>query len=380
MNVKRRENKFAYLQLKKKLYVRLIGIVIVAFLLIAAFYLLIWHRRGGDWAVAFMQRVLKLRPEQAYAVYQYGFRNFSGIIWLAAVTLVFAVLLRTILRWFSHYFYTVNQGIDALLSQEQEILLPPEMSAIQGKLNAVKAELTRRAMAAELANQRKNELVMYLAHDIRTPLTSVIGYLSLMAEAPEMPLKQRARYTHIALSKANRLEKMLQEFFEITHYHLQTLSIEKQTIDLYTMLMQIADEFSPILAQTGNTVTLRADESIAVSGDPDRLARVFHNILKNAAGYSFPNTEIVIAAAQEDGETVVSFTNQGETIPKEKLPRLFEKFYRADEARATQSGGTGLGLAIAKEIVTLHGGRICAESQQGVTTFTVRLPSPSGEE
>lgn len=373
--MKNKNSGYEYLRLKKKLYLRLIGITAVSFLIIFALYILIWRGRGGDRVVAALQNILDMPYDKAYYIYQYGFRNFSEIIWLAAVLIVFIVLMRVILRWFSKYFDMTNHGIDALLSDDEKIELPPEMSETERKLSAVKSELKQRALAAELANRRKNELVMYLAHDIRTPLTSVIGYLSLMSEVPDMPAEQRAKYVNISLEKANRLDKMLDEFFEITRYNLQNIDIEKKQIDLYYMLMQICDELSPVLSANGNTAAVDADENITICGDPDKLARVFNNFLKNAAAYSFPDTEIIVSALQNDRETVISFKNNGRTIPKDKLPLLFEKFYRSDDSRASNTGGAGLGLAIAKEIAALHGGTIDVESENETTTFTVRIPT-----
>ncbi|UUZ95061.1 HAMP domain-containing histidine kinase [Paenibacillus sp. P25] len=217
-------------------------------------------------------------------------------------------------------------------------------------------------------------MVVYLAHDIRTPLTSIIGYLSLLDEAPDMPMEQRAKYTRITLDKAYRLEKQINEFFEITRYNLQQIKLEKETIDLYYMLVQMTDEFYPILSEKGNTAVLHADENLTVYGDPVKLARVFNNILKNAAAYSFPNTEIDIFAEETKGYIKIVFQNQGNTIPPDKLAAIFEKFYRLDEARTAGTGGSGLGLSIAKEIVTLHGGTIVAQSKDNTVAFTVSLP------
>ncbi len=140
------------------------------------------------------------------------------------------------------------------------------------------------------------------------------------------------------------------------------------------MLVQMMDEFYPILSAKGNTATLQANESLTAYGDPVKLARVFNNILKNAAAYSTPNTEILISAKQEGGRVIVSIQNHGPTIPAEKLAAIFEKFYRMDEARTSNTGGAGLGLAIAKEIVLAHGGTITAQSINEITTFTVTVP------
>ena len=197
-----------------------------------------------------------------------------------------------IFRWVTGYFREVNQGIESLLADdEKQIQLSPEMLPFERKLNSVKQTLAERKMETALAEQRKDELVMYLAHDIRTPLTSVIGYLNLLEEDPNMPPEQRAARVHIALEKAYRLETMVNEFFEITKYKSQKITLSKETIDLYYMLVQLSDELSPVLAPRGNTVTLHLDENLTIEADPEKLARIFNNILKNAASYSFPHTK-----------------------------------------------------------------------------------------
>ena len=280
-----------------------------------------------------------------------------------------------IFRWVTGYFREVNQGIESLLSDdEKQIQLSPEMLPFERKLNSVKQTLAERKMETALAEQRKDELVMYLAHDIRTPLTSVIGYLNLLEEDPNMPPEQRAARVHMVLEKAYRLETMVNEFFEITKYKSQKITLSKETIDLYYMLVQLSDELSPVLAPRGNTVTLHLDENLTIEADPEKLARVFNNILKNAASYSFPHTEIVISAEKLEHEVIIRFQNSGEDIPNEALASLFNKFYRVDQSRSSDTGGTGLGLAIAKEIVTLHGGAISASSKNHMVTFTVSLP------
>lgn len=252
--------------------------------------------------------------------------------------------------------------------------LPIAYAEIAVELSKVKTAMLQKEQALQNEASRKNDLVAYLAHDLKTPLTSVIGYLSLLVESQDMPEEQRAKFAHVALDKAYRLEGLVNEFFEITRFNLQEIKLQKENIDLYYMLVQMMDEFYPILSAKGNTATLQADESLTAYGDSVKLARVFNNILKNAAAYSTPNTEILIRAKQEEGRVIVSIQNHGPTIPAERLASIFEKFYRMDEARTSNTGGAGLGLAIAKEIVLAHGGTITAQSINEITTFTVSLP------
>ena len=373
----RKENS-DYEQLKNKLLMRFLCLGVIAMIIICAFYAFIWQGRGSEWVVSVFQRLFHIDYAYAVFVYQQTFRNYMEVIWIGAVAAVFFVLLRIVLNWFAGYFDLINQGIAAILDEGQDIRLPAEMAATERKLNAVKAELRQRTVEAQLAEQRKNDLVMYLAHDIRTPLTSVIGYLSLLEEAPDMPVELKAKYVHITLEKAYRLEQMVNEFFEITRYNLQQICITKESIDLYYMLVQLTDELSPILAEKGNGTVLQADENLRILGDPDKLARVFHNILKNAAAYSYPGTDILISAEEKQGAVVIRFQNKGKTIPQEKLRSIFERFYRLDEARTSNTGGAGLGLAIAKEIVTAHGGTIRAESEKETVTFMIALPDYVG--
>lgn len=347
----------------------------VSVAVVVGLYLFVWKRRMGDWIVWLLQTLFNMRSEDAFYYYSSLFRGNKELFFAAAVLLIFTILLLRLFRWVTSYFSEVNQGIEALLADDgKQIQLSPEMLPFERKLNTVKRTLAEQKAETALAEQRKDELVMYLAHDIRTPLTSVIGYLSLLEEEPDMPAEQQAKRVHIALEKAYRLETMINEFFEITRYNSQQITLAKDTIDLYYLLVQLSDELSPIFAPHGNTVALRLDEDLMVDGDAEKLVRVFSNILKNAASYSYPNTEIVISAEKTDQEVIIQFQNSGETIPEEELASLFDKFYRQDKARSSDTGGTGLGLAIAKEIVTLHKGTIHAASADHTVTFTICLP------
>ncbi len=245
---------------------------------------------------------------------------------------------------------------------------------IEDSLNQIKRTALKNEQAAKEAEQRKNDLVVNLAHDIRTPLASVIGYLSLLEEAADMPGEQRVKYIGITLEKAYRLEQLIEEFFEITRFNLSSVVLNKGKINLSYMLAQIADEFYPMLAPGEKQVTVHAPEELILWGDADKLSRVFNNILKNAVAYSYDKSIIEITADTGKGEVILQFVNSGDPIPVQKLETIFERFYRLDASRSSKTGGVGLGLAIAKEIVTAHGGTISAQSEGDKTTFTVVLP------
>ena len=281
--------------------------------------------------------------------------------------------------------------INDFMLHDREALevFPAEYVEVSLQMVEIKAAMQRQEQLQKEEAGRKNDLITYLAHDLKTPLTSVIGYLSLLDEAQDMPREQKAKYIHITLDKAHRLEKLINEFFEITRYNLQQIILEKEMVDLHFMLIQLTDEFYPILSAHGNTVRLDlqswqgepsdgeltdSEEGITVYADGEKLARVFNNILKNAVAYSYPDTEIQVRCIAVSDRVYIIFSNKGKTIPAQKLNAIFEKFFRLDEARSTNNGGAGLGLAIARDIVTLHGGSITADSVDEVTTFTVELP------
>ena len=219
-----------------------------------------------------------------------------------------------------------------------------------------------------------SEIIMYLAHDIRTPLTTVIGYLSLLHEAPDMPEQRREKYVKVALNKAERLEKLINELFEITKYNAHTVIIKKETVDLHCLIAQVIDEIYPTLSANGNTAVFTAEDNLSVNADPEKLARVFSNLLRNAASYSYPQTEITISAKRLEHDIQITFENHGKTIPQEQLNSIFEKFNRLDDARLSNTGGAGLGLSIAEEIIHLHGGKITASSQNETIDFVITLP------
>ena len=221
--------------------------------------------------------------------------------------------------------------------------------------------------------QKKNDLVVYLAHDLKTPLTSMIGYLSLLEEMKDMPLKQKEKYIGIALEKSYRLEDLINELFDIARFNSETIVLEKEEIHLRRMLEQLIDDFYPILKENQKKIELKMDKNSILYGDSDKLARVFGNLIQNACFYSTDDL-ITIKVTEKNNFIHITFTNKGKQISKEKCKRLFEKFYRADSSRTTKTGGSGLGLAISKEIVELHGGNISITSDEIYTKFYVELP------
>lgn len=317
---------------------------------------------------------IKLQPSVIYYVLKALMRYESIIIpgaWFFIVLLIIYIYWRKTVGFIEDI---ADASMSLVKPDDEDIRLPEELRDIEDRMNQIKRMALQNARDAREAEQRKNDLVVNLAHDIRTPLSSVIGYLSLLNEAPDMPLEQRKKYTGITLEKAFRLEHLIDELFEITRFSLSSIVLDRGKINLTFMLQQMADEFYPMLAPQNKKAVVHAPENLAAWGDADKLSRVFNNILKNAIAYSYEGSVIDITAYEQGKNTVIEFANYGDPIPPEKLEAIFERFFRIDTARSTQTGGAGLGLAIAKEIVNAHGGTIKAESNGGKTTFTVTLP------
>ncbi|ADK14505.1 Sensor histidine kinase YycG [Clostridium ljungdahlii DSM 13528] len=376
MKIKRDKIRNDYTKLKSKVFFQMFLITVAA---AVAVYLLRHILRGhiGDRIVGYLVKAFQFKNSDAQEIYQLVIRNnIEMILFVVILIFLLVILFRFSVFWFTKYFDEISAGMDKLTEESNaKITLSPELDFMENKINQIKNNLEKQKKAALNAEQRKNDLVVYLAHDIKTPLTSVIGYLSLLDEAPDMPLKQKAKYVGVTLEKAYRLEQLINEFFEITRFNLQTIVLNKEKINLLFMLQQMADEFYPMLTPQEKQVSVNVPDDLTLCGDADKLARVFNNILKNAIAYSYENSIINISAKQQDKNTIITFTNQGNPIPKEKLETIFEKFYRLDSARSTNTGGAGLGLAIAQEIVTAHNGTISVESNSENTTFTVKLPS-----
>ena len=215
---------------------------------------------------------------------------------------------------------------------------------------------------------------MYLAHDLKTPLASVIGYLDLLRDTGELPEELRKKYLAIALDKAERLETLINDFFEIARFNLSNITLQYSRINLTRLMEQLIYEFKPMLQEKNLACHLSMEEDVMFRCDADQIQRVFDNLLRNAVIYSYEEAEIDITVECQEALLVITFANFGDTIPESKLERIFEQFYRVDQARSTGSGGAGLGLAIAKEIVELHGGTIQAKSEEDRIWFVVTLP------
>lgn len=349
------------LLMRLSLFVAVAIIISILVFLLSGFFLRLYTWTWSDPLYQLMKKIEMVYP------------------FLAIITLLIGVLV-VLYRTWQKSIQQLDEVLEASHNLYQNLEVPLELSEelyeFESELNQIRREVELSQRQAKEAEQRKNDLIVYLAHDLKTPLTSVIGYLTLLRDEQKISPELREKYLSISLDKAERLEELINEFFEIARFNLSNIELEPTKVHLTMMLEQLGFEFLPVL--NGKQLTLESDleEDLTVHFDVDKMQRVFDNLLQNAINYSYESTVIKLQAKADQAKSTieVSFTSQGPTIPPEKLARIFEQFFRLDAARQTHRGGAGLGLAIAKQIVELHGGILRARSENEETTFSITLP------
>ena len=372
--------------LKLKLSILLQTVLVTAITVLVGGFLLDYVVDGiynDSFAKTFVSALMSMRVKEKTAIKLYWslIGNNKTFFMIVGFLLLFALFLYVALSKMTKYLDQVGDGIENIISDSNEpVHLITEFKPIEIRLNEIKATLRRQELESVASEKKKNDLVLFLAHDLKTPLTSVVAYLTMLDGHPDMNAEEREKYIHIALEKSMRLGDLINEFFDITRYNLQDIELEPVEINLSLMLEQLADELYGVLLERQLSCEVEVEENLEVYGDPDKLARVFDNILRNAIAYCYGNTKILIGAKRKGRDVEITFTNEGDKIPGAMLQTIFEKFYRVDGSRSSGTGGAGLGLAIAKEIVELHGGRVMAKSDDLKTQFIVTLPSKVQEE
>ena len=379
MKVERKQRKNDYAALKRRIFLKTIIMAVSA---VAVVFVLrrLSLGRMGNLIVGTLSDIFRIDDNAAFRIYQFGIRNYLEALYAVAIIIFVVIGFRLLIGSFEGYLNEITDGIDQLSGdQTKEIKLSPELGFVENRLLNVQKKLEEKDHQAKQSEQRKNDLVIYSAHDIRTPLTSSLGYLILLNGNPDLPADERKKYIGIALEKTRELDTMISELFEITRYNLHDISLEVAPIDLCNMFLQMKEEHYPLLQSGNKQMQINMDEDISVYGDAEKLARAFNNLLKNAVSYSETGSTIFISGKVSGDNVLLYLKNKCRPIPEEKLDRIFEQFYRLDDTRPANSAGAGLGLAIAKQIILLHHGTIVAENESDGIRFTVTLPLKQSE-
>ncbi len=307
-------------------------------------------------------------------VRQIGDINFFLIVFIPLSIMFFFFLTRPYLKYFDEISNGIHHLANGDFSNQVRVSSNDEFGYIAREINVASEKLKEAVERGDFAESSKDQLIVNLAHDLRTPLTSVLGYLDLILKDENLTKEQIKHFSTIAFTKSERLEILIDELFEITRMNYGMLQIEKRPIDISELLIQLDEELYPLLEKKGLEARLNMDSHLPINGDGKLLARVFENLLTNAIRYGYDGKFVDVNGYIDHEEVVVKIINYGDSIPEEDLPYLFDVFYTGDKARSEQQGGTGLGLFIAKNIIEQHDGTISAESNVIRTIFEVRLP------
>lgn len=286
----------------------------------------------------------------------------------------FMTLLEKSLRYISKISSAIQNISEGDLNTTVEVIGDDEFTAIAVNLNKMAGDIRRLMDKEREAEQTKNELITNVAHDLRTPLTSIIGYLELLSGKVELSPDMQKKYIDIAYAKSKRLEKLIEDLFGFTKMNCGRLAMHVTKVDVVKLLSQLLEEFYPSFADKNLSYELQSNVPMKViMADGNLLARLFDNLINNAIKYGADGKRVLVRIHAEESLVTVAVTNYGYVIPAEELSLIFNKFYRVEQSRSTHTGGTGLGLAIAKNIVDMHGGSIQATSDLNGTVFTVKL-------
>lgn len=300
--------------------------------------------------------------------------NLFLLLFVPLAIMFFYLLTKT----YSTYFKKISKGIHFLaqgnFEHKIDIQSKDEFSTIAQDINLASAKLEAAIQRGDFSESSKEQLIVNLAHDLRTPLTSILGYLDLLLVDEGLTADESRHFLTIAHTKSQRLEKLINELFEITKMNYGMLPVEKRDIDITSLLHQLKEELYPVLEKNHLRARINSSPNLIIHADGDLIARVFENLLMNAIRYGYEGKYVDVNSFTEENDVVIQVINYGDSIPADDIPHLFDVFYTGDKSRNPHESSTGLGLFIAKNVVEQHSGAISVDSNLIRTIFEVRLP------
>lgn len=296
------------------------------------------------------------------------------IVGISLFVLVFYLLQRDDFQFIDRISTAMKQIADGNLDTKISIQGDDEFSEMAFRLNEMASSLKNYVERERESEKEKNEFITSIAHDLRTPLTSIIGYLDLVVNHENLQEDKKREYIRISYDKSMKLKQLTDEFFHFTKMGHKEVELKLETIDMVKLMEQLLNEFYPQFSENKLTFELKTNvDTMMIEGDPNLLVRVFENLINNAIKYGYEGKRVDVLIDGQETYCKISVVNYGKVIPAEELPLIFQKFYRVEQSRSRQTGGTGLGLAIAKEVVEKHGGNIHVSSDRNGTRFVTKL-------
>ncbi len=301
-------------------------------------------------------------------------RNLNYVIIAICTFIVYYLFMRKTYVGLAKIVDATNQMAAGDLDKTIDIDCKGDTKILGDNINIISRLLKDVTVQERKAQQTKADLITNVSHDLRTPLTSIKGYLGLINEDNYRDEVQLRYYVDIAYEKSKELEVLINDLFELTKVQNNSIILDKMEINLVELLNQIIFQFGyQFESEKIKERSFFSEDKLIISADPNKLVRAFQNLINNGIKYG-TGEFLDIYAYKKNEYAVVDVISYGNPIPSVELPYIFDRFYRVEKSRNKNDGGSGLGLAITKSIVTLHGGIITAQSDGEKTIFKVMLP------
>jgi signal transduction histidine kinase len=300
------------------------------------------------------------------------------MMWAGAVALALSIVLAALMA------YSIARPLERIAraaeevsagnyDQQLEISTPTEVARLATSFNSM-------ALRVQASLQTQQDLVANVSHELKTPLTSIQGFSQALLDGTADDPGARKRAAAVIHEEAGRMRRLVDELLDLARLEGGQVSLACEPVDVANLMRTCADRFTPEARRLGCTLLVEVPSSLPpVLGDTERLEQVFGNLVDNALKQMCTVTDegrVILRAEAQDQQVLCSVTDNGPGIAADDLQRVFERFYQVDKSRVRRGSGAGLGLAIAQEIIEAHGGRIHAESVQGLgTRLTVELPA-----
>ncbi|HDR6390454.1 TPA: HAMP domain-containing histidine kinase, partial [Bacillus cereus] len=347
---------------RNKIIIKLLGAVAISFFISFGLTILI---------LAYVIDPLFIKHEE-FGMFEF---NVAMLFLFAFAIFTFIILFLILVRKKIVYLKLISDNVNDIANGKLGLTIgikgKDELTQLAKNINYMSKELENTFEQERRLERTKNELITNVSHDLRTPLTSIIGYLDLLKRGQYNNNTQLQEYLETTYSKSQRLKYLIDELFEYTRLSGIDAKLNLNEVDLLGLLEQIVGEYIPIFEKESLIVQKSiTQEIIPIFIDAEKMVRVYENLFMNAIKYSMKPSQLFICLELMDNKAILKVSNKVERSPVSDPNKLFERFFRGDKARKNNQGN-GLGLAISKRIVELHDGNIHAEYKDGWMSFIV---------